>query len=69
MWTIIVLGSTHWSPFFLLLGLGLIALAPLMARLPDAAPLLYGGTVAGCLWYWTYAVKFGAHSSHGPINR
>jgi serine/threonine-protein kinase len=50
-----VLGATHWSRFYLI-GLGMMALAPVMARWPDAAPLVYGGTVAACLWYWAYAL-------------
>jgi hypothetical protein len=50
-----VLAPTHWSRFYLM-GLGMLALVPVMARWPDAAPLLYGGTLAACLWYWAYSI-------------
>src|SRR5262249_31187310 len=52
---LVVLGTTHWSRFYLI-GLGMMALVPVMARWPDVAPLLYGGTIAACLWYWAYAL-------------
>jgi serine/threonine-protein kinase len=50
-----VLGTTHWSRFYLT-GLGMMALVPAMARWPNAAPLLYGGATAACLWYWAYSI-------------
>jgi serine/threonine-protein kinase len=50
-----VLGTTHWSRFYLM-GLGMMALVPITARWPNAAPLLYGGAFAACLWYWAYAI-------------
>jgi serine/threonine protein kinase len=49
------LAPTHWSRFYLM-GLGMIALVPVMALWPDAAPLLYGATFAACLWYWAYSI-------------
>ena len=50
------LGSTNWSRFFLI-GFALIALAPLLAHWPEAAPLLYGGVIAAVMWYWSYVKK------------
>lgn len=51
-----VVGSTHWGRFFFL-GLGMLALAPVSAWVPESGPLLYGTTTAAAMWYWAYAVK------------
>jgi serine/threonine-protein kinase len=57
-----VVGSTHWSRFFLV-GLGMMALAPVAAVWPEASPLIYAISSAACLWFWAYAkrVMFGGH--------
>ena len=51
-----VVGSTHWGRFFFF-GLGMLALAPVAAWWPAAAPPLYGGVTAVTMFYWAYAVK------------
>lgn len=51
-----VLGSTNWSRFFPI-GLGVIALAPALARWPEISPLLFGGVTAAVLWYWSFVKK------------
>lgn len=58
-----VIGTTHWGRFFVL-GLGVMALVPLLPIWPVTAPLIYGSVMTACLWYWAYAVKvtFGAPS-------
>ena len=55
-----VLGSTHWGRF-VLLGVVVLLLIPMMAVWPLASPLLYGGTMAAVMWYWAYSlwVEFG----------
>jgi serine/threonine-protein kinase len=64
--SLFVLGTTHWSRFYLI-GLGMIALVPVVAWWPDAAPLVYGGAAAASLWYWAYAlvVAFGCQDQAG----
>jgi len=51
-----VLGSTNWSRFFPV-GLGVIALVPVLARWPEAAPLVFGTTQAAVMWGWSYVKK------------
>jgi serine/threonine-protein kinase len=51
-----ILGSTNWARFFPI-GLGMIALAPVMAWWPEASPLMYAVLFSGILWYWSYAKK------------
>jgi serine/threonine-protein kinase len=51
-----VLGSTNWSRFFLL-GLGVIALVPVLAWWPEWSPLVYGGVTAAVMWYWAWSKK------------
>jgi serine/threonine-protein kinase len=46
-----ILGSTHWSRFFLI-GLGMMWLVPVMTRWPEESPLVYGSTLALVMWYW-----------------
>ena len=53
---LIVIGTTHWGRFFYM-GLGLIAMVPILKNFPRAAPLVYGGAVAAIMFHWTYAVK------------
>jgi serine/threonine-protein kinase len=62
--TLFVIGSTHWGRLFPV-GLGLMALAPLLVWLPEWSPLLYGATTAACVWWWAYCVRayFGPSSS------
>jgi serine/threonine-protein kinase len=61
-----VVGSTHWSRF-ILIGLGVMALTPVMTAWPVAAPLLYGVLIAAVMWYWAYAKKvtFGGPAGSG----
>jgi eukaryotic-like serine/threonine-protein kinase len=61
-----VVGSTHWSRFFLI-ALGMMALAPVAAAWPEASPLVYAISSAACLWFWAYAKKvmFGSHHPDG----
>jgi hypothetical protein len=47
------LGSTNWSRFFPL-GVAGIASAPLLARCPEVAPLVYGVGIAAVMWFWAY---------------
>jgi serine/threonine-protein kinase len=54
--TLFVIGSTHWGRLFPI-GLALMALAPLLAWLPEWAPLLYGSATAVCLWWWAWCVR------------
>jgi len=49
-----ILGSTHWSRFFLF-GSLVIALVPVFARWPEESPLVFGVTLAAVMWYWSYA--------------
>jgi serine/threonine-protein kinase len=51
-----VLGSTNWSRFFPV-GLGLMALAPVLARWPDASPLVFGCATAAVMFVWSYVKK------------
>jgi serine/threonine-protein kinase len=51
-----VVGTTHWGRFFWI-GLGVMAVAPVLALWPAAAPLVYGAAVAAAMWHWAYAVK------------
>jgi len=51
-----ILGSTNWSRFFPI-GIVLMAAAPLLTLRPEIAPLLYGGLIAGVLWYWSYVSR------------
>jgi serine/threonine-protein kinase len=53
-----ILGSTNWSRFFPV-GLGVMALTPVMAHRPEQSPLIYGGAIALVLWYWAAAKKDG----------
>jgi len=48
-------GAIHWSRLYLM-GLGVIALAPILARWPETAPLVYGAAVSLCLWSWAYSL-------------
>jgi serine/threonine-protein kinase len=59
-----ICGSTFWGRL-LPIGLGLIASAPLLARLPVASPLLFGVAVTACLWWWAYCTRvyFGPHAA------
>lgn len=59
-----VIGTTHWGRFFYL-GLGVMALAPVLGWWPEAAPLLYGTVLTATMWFWAYAVKvtFGGRPS------
>ena len=57
-----ILGSTFWSRFFPI-GLGLMAASPLLTLRPDLSPLLYGGLVAGVLWYWSWVSRYSSVSS------
>jgi eukaryotic-like serine/threonine-protein kinase len=51
-----VVGTTHWGLFYLF---GLVVTCGIFPAVvfPFAAPLLYGGTMAGCMVYWAWAVK------------
>ncbi len=51
-----ILGSTNWSRFFPI-GIGLMAASPLLTLRPEISPLLYGGLLAGTLWYWSYVSR------------
>jgi serine/threonine-protein kinase len=51
-----VIGSTHWGRLFPV-ALGLMALAPLLAWLPEWSPLIYGSAVSASLWWWAYCVR------------
>ena len=51
-----VVGSTHWSRFFVV-GLGLMALATVAAAWPETSPLVYAISSAACLWFWAYEKK------------
>jgi serine/threonine-protein kinase len=61
-----VLGSTNWSRFFPV-GLGVIALAPVLTRWPEEAPLVFGCTTASIMWVWSYVkgARFGRHPTAG----
>jgi hypothetical protein len=54
--SLFVVGTTHWGRFFLI-GVAALALAPVLAVYPPAAPLLYGVAMSGCMFYWAYSVK------------
>ncbi|MFO0824666.1 MAG: protein kinase [Gemmataceae bacterium] len=58
------LGSTNWSRFFPV-GVGMIALVPILAWYPEVSPLVYGSTTAAVMWYWS-AAKRSSFASHGP---
>jgi hypothetical protein len=49
-------GSTYWGRL-IPVGLAVIALAPVLAWLPEWSPLLYGATGAGCLWWYAYCAR------------
>jgi hypothetical protein len=52
-----ITGSTYWGRL-LPVGLGLMALAPLLAWLPAiASPLLFAAAVASALWWWAYCAR------------
>lgn len=51
-----VLGSTNWSRFFPI-GLGVIALAPALARWPETSPLVFGVVMAVVMWGWSYVKR------------
>lgn len=51
-----VLGSTNWSLFFPV-GLCVVALAPVLARWPEASPLVFGVAIAAVMWGWSYVKK------------
>ena len=51
-----VLGSTNWSRFFPV-GLGVIALAPILAHWPGTSPLVFGVAMAAVMWGWSYVKK------------
>jgi hypothetical protein len=53
-----VLGSTNWARFFPV-GLGMMALTPVMAWWPEESPLVYGAAITFILWYWSIAKKDG----------
>jgi len=48
-------GAMHWSRLYLM-GLGVIALAPILAHWPNAAPLTYGAVLTLCFWSWAYSL-------------
>jgi serine/threonine-protein kinase len=50
------LGSTNWGRLYPI-GLATMALAPLMAACPDAAPLLYAAAVSSWLAWWGLAKR------------
>jgi serine/threonine-protein kinase len=52
-----IAGSTYWGRL-LAVGLGLMALAPVLAAFPEWAPLLFG-VVAGpaAAWWWAYCTR------------
>jgi serine/threonine-protein kinase len=52
--TVFIGGSTYWGRL-LPVGLGLIALAPVLAALPEWSPLLFAVAVTAALWWWAYA--------------
>ncbi len=54
--SLFVVGTTHWGRFYWY-GLGLMALVPVTALWPLAAPLILGISVALVMWNWAYAVK------------
>jgi serine/threonine-protein kinase len=62
-----VIGSTHWGRF-VLFGLFVLGLVPVMHWLPAAAPLLYGAVMAAIMWYWAYSVgvTFARAPAPGP---
>ena len=51
-----IVGATHWGRFYWI-GLGVLALVPVTAALPEVAPLVFGWTAAAVMWHWAYAVK------------
>jgi serine/threonine-protein kinase len=51
--TLFICGSTFWGRL-LVVGLGLIVAAPLLAWLPEWSPLLFGAVMAAALWWWAY---------------
>jgi serine/threonine-protein kinase len=60
-----ILGTIHWGRF-VLIGLAVLALVPVMHRFPAASPLLYGLVMAGIMWYWAYSV--GITFARAPVH-
>lgn len=50
-----VIGSTHWSRFFLVGSLVLLQI-PFAVRFRELGPLLCGAAMAAALWYWAAAL-------------
>ena len=50
------IGTIHWGRFFLV-GLIVMTLTVPMSAYPQWSPLIYGSTVALCLWAWSYALR------------
>ena len=64
--TVFIGGSTYWGRL-LPIGLGLIALAPILQRaLPEWSPLLCGAAVTAALWWWAYAAWKYFQPTAGP---
>jgi serine/threonine-protein kinase len=51
-----ITGSTYWGRL-LPVGLALIALAPVLAVVPEWSPLIFGAAVAAALWWWAYCAR------------
>jgi serine/threonine-protein kinase len=48
---IFMLGSTNWSRFFPI-GIGMMALVPVLNWYPESSPLVFGAVTAVIMWYW-----------------
>ena len=58
-------GSTYWGRL-IPVGLAMMALAPVLAWLPDWSPLMFGASGAASMWWYAYcARKFSAPQSVG----
>ena len=49
-----ITGSTFWGRL-LPVGLALIALAPVVAAVPEWSPLIFAAAVTAALWFWAYS--------------
>ena len=51
-----ITGSTYWGRL-IPVGLAVMALAPVLAWLPEWSPLLFGATGASCMWWYAYCAR------------
>ena len=59
-----ILGSTNWSRFFPI-GFAVMCMSPILARFPNAAPLVFGVIFSVIMWYWGWS-KYWLFTSVSP---